>query len=213
MTPQLHSPRMAPARRRTSPLARLLALSAVVAAALIVAGCGGGDSTRDLTGEEFSEGNLADFSFQLDNVQDLVDQEDCEGAIQKVDNLNGAVDDIDPAVDGGLKDDLKELLGRLSTQIGEQCQEPEETTSTTDEETAPTTTDETTTTETTTTETTTTEDTTTTPPPDEGDGGGTQTPTPGQGGTPPGQGGTPPGQTDPGGPSGGIAPRAPGGAR
>lgn len=210
MRPQLHSPRMAQRRRQFALFLPMLA------AAVLAVGCGGDDGTRDLTGEPFSESNVSDFSNQRDLVQGMVDDGDCEGAVQKVDTLSVAVDQISSDVDQSLKDDLKELLGKLSTQIEDQCQPEEETTTTTDE--SSTTSTEETTTTTTTTDTT---DTDTTPAPsdqgDQGDtgdsgGAGGAGGSGGGSGTSPGQGGASPGGGTPvpggGGDSGGVAPRS-----
>ncbi len=133
MTPQLHSPRMAPRRRRIALLISLLA------ATLLVAGCGGSDSTQDITGEPFLQEDAEAYDVQLDNVAELVAAGDCEGAVQKVNTLSETVSTFPADVDGGLKDDLRELLDRLSSQISEddRCEAEEEPT-TTDESTTDT---------------------------------------------------------------------------
>ena len=160
MTPQLHSPRMAPRRRRIALLISLFA------ATLLVAGCGGSDDTQDITGEPFLQEDAEAYDVQLDNVAELVAAGDCEGAVQKVNTLSETVSTFPADVDSGLKDELRKLLDRLSSQISEddRCEAEEEPTttdeSTTDTDTEPTTTESTTTSTTTTT----TEDTTEEPP-------------------------------------------------
>ena len=193
MRAQLHSPRMA---RRLRQLPLLLTACAVV---IIVVGCGGSDSSRDLTGEPFSEQNEMDFNGALDKIGDLVAEGDCDGAQQKLDTLTAAAEGVPSDIDQALKDDLVELLGRLGDQIQGQC-DPAETTTTTTEEDTTTTADTTTTTE----EPTETTDSVPEQP---------QPPTtpPGQGGTPggpPPSGGSNPGGSGGTGGSGGVTPRS-----
>ena len=200
MRPQLHSPRM------VLRLRQLLMLLTDCAVAIIVAGCGGDDGTRDLTGEPFTEQNEMDFNRNLDQINQMVEEHDCEGAQSKLDALTNAVNTVPPEIDQQLKDDLIELLGRLGDQIQGECMEEQTTTEedTTEEPTADTTAVEPTTTTTTTTTTDTAEEPQTPETPDTPDtpdtpSGGTG----GQGGT--GGGGTGGGGVDPG--SGGVAPR------
>jgi len=182
-------------------LRQLLLLTACVVA-MILAGCGSDDGSRDLTGEPFTAQNEEDFNRNLSQIDEMVTEGDCTGAQSKLDALTNAVNTVPPEIDQQLKDDLIELLGRLGDQIQGECL-ADETTTTTDETTdeTTTTTDETTTTTDETTTTTTTTDTAEEPSqPEPPDDEPTTPPSSGGGG---GSGGT----TPPDGGSGGVAPR------
>lgn len=203
MKSSLHSPGMAPLRQ-------ISLLLTALAVTIVVAGCGGGDDSRDLTGEPFTAQNELDFNAKLDKIEGLVAEGECDEAQQNLDTLTVAVEGVPSDVDQQLKDDLIELLGRLGDQVQGECQQAETTTTEDTTEEPDTTTVEPTTTTTTTTTTDETTDTTQEPTPPEtpeppsnpGQGGN-----PGSGGTPGGgQGGQGGGGTDPG--SGGITPRA-----
>jgi hypothetical protein len=189
-------------------LGRQIALLSALAAALVaLAGCGGDDSTS--AGIPVESGDA--INAKLDQIQERVAEQDCFGEGSAQSALEALQGDVSGGLladeDEGFVSDLSEMLDQLGQQIQDQCEQKDQTTSSTE----PTTTTTTTTTEPTTTEETTstkdhetstpTEDTTEQPPDNSGNNGGGPPPTtPGGGGTPPGQGGTPPGQ------SGGFSP-------
>jgi hypothetical protein len=142
-------------------LSRQIALLAALLAVLLFAsGCGGGGDSTDITGEKFTEQNEIDWTTNLDKIGDLAANGQCQDALDKLDNLTGAVQAVPAEIDQGLKDQLVDLLGQLGDQIDSQCEEPDTTTTTTSKET---TSSDTTTTVPPTTEPTTTDETKDTP--------------------------------------------------
>ena len=135
MRPQLHSPPMLPRRLIGSCLA-------VVAAALVMLGCGSsGDPVQvDLPSETVSGVNK-----KLDQIRERFAAGDCTGAnsaTSSLDSLKTAVNSLE--VDQQFIDDMNEMLDNLAKQIDDQCEPAEETTTT--DTTKSTTTTETTTT-------------------------------------------------------------------
>jgi hypothetical protein len=187
---------------------RFALLPALAAALVLLAGCGGGDTTS--AGIDPSVGDA--INAKLDQIQERVNEGSCTGENSAASSLESLRADVDgPLLDGAddqFVSDLSDMLDQLGQQIDDQCNQKEptttsstsSTTTTTTETTIPSTTEDTTssTKEHSTSSTTTSEETTTTPP--DNPGGGPPATTPGGGGTPPGHGGTPPGQ------SGGFSP-------
>lgn len=195
MRSQLNWPRMA--------LARQIAFSlCLLVVGLVLLGCGGGDSSAELSGEPFTAENEADFNAKLDKIDGYVAEGRCDTAQSNLDALTTAVGGVAPETDEGLKTDLLDLLSQLGDQIDTECVPTDTTTETTTDDTNTEPSTEETTTSSTEKSTTSTEpptdETTTEPPPDE-------TTPPEDGfdpgvGTPPGHGGDIPGT------SGGTAP-------
>lgn len=186
MRAQLHSPPVSAPGRQIS------ACLAVVAAALVMLGCG---SSSDVTGADIDPNTATDLSGQLDRIQGFFDDGNCDRANKAVDNLRTAIDAVSGTTGEEFTKNALELTDKLAKQVEDQCV-PAVPTTTTEEtiDTEPTTTETTdtvpTTTETTTKSTTTTttkSTTTTTPEPPTG---------------PPGNPGNPNGN----GPGGGVAP-------
>lgn len=196
MRSQLNWPRMA--------LARQIAFSlCLLVVGLVLLGCGGGDSSAELSGEPFTAQNEEDFNGKLDKIDGYVAEGRCDTAQSNLDALVTAVGNVPPETDEGLKTDLLDLLSQLGDQIDSECV-PADTATTSSTSTEPTTTDSSSTTSSessTTTKsdsTTSSTESTTEPPPDET--------TPPEDGFNPGVG-TPPGQgEDIPGTSGGTAP-------
>jgi hypothetical protein len=176
MRPQLHSPPMVPRRLIGSCLA-------VVAAALVMLGCG---SSGDPVQVDLPPATVAGVNKKLDQIQDRVTAGDCTGpnsATSSLDSLKAAINSLE--VDQQFIDDMNEMLDNLAERIDAQCEPAEETTTTdtTPEttDTLPTTTtppltDTTTSTTTDTTESTTTSTTTTPPEPPTGPPGNPSNP-------------------------------------
>jgi hypothetical protein len=181
-------------------------LSALAAALVALAGCGGGDTSS--AGIDPASGEA--INAKLDQIQARASEGDCTGENSAKSALESLQGDVSGGLlaneDEGFVSDLSEMLDQLGQQIDEQCEQKDQTTSsstkstttTTTTTTEPTTTEDTTSTKDHETSSTTTEDTTPTPP--DNPGGGPPPTTPGGGGTPPGQGGTQPGG------SGGFSP-------
>jgi hypothetical protein len=149
-----------------------------LAAAVLLLGCGSGDSTN----AEIDPVIAGEFTAKLGVIRQYAEDGKCDRSTQALATLKTAVDAESGQTGEQFTADLQEMLDRLNVQIQDQCQPPDQTTTTTttdSTDTAPTTTDQTTTdpstTTTTTTTTSTTNSTTTTPPPT----------TPGNGGGPP----------------------------
>ena len=170
---------------RRVPLACLLAL------ALGLAACGGGDESALLPGPR------ADALLEaLDQVDQDVSRRDCDGAEEALTALRRQVQGLPRRVDRDLRARLEEGTATLERQAAEQCAEPEPTETTEPTETVPTETVPTETTETVPTETTPTETVPTTPtdtepttptepppPQDDDSGPGNSDDAPGQGGS------------------------------
>ena len=188
MRPQLHSPPMALGRR----IACCLGL---VAATVLLLGCGSSDSTSADIDPQIS----SDLTGQVDRIEAFFRDSNCDRASGAVDNLEKAVDAVSDQTGEQFTSDMQELVTNLGEQVADECEPPEQTTSstTTDEptESQPIVTDDTTPTETssttkpTSTSTSTSTSTTTTTPPPTGNGPPVN---------PPG-GGTPGGGINPGG--------------
>lgn len=148
MNAQLHSPPLA-FRRRFVPF-----LVAVAASSALL-GCGSDSSERELEGEPFSEQESLDLVENLDEIQVLVEEGNCEDADNKLASVTELAENVPAERDEQLKADLLTLLGDLDEKIGTECTETEATTSSTStqEDTATTETTETTETTTTTTDT------------------------------------------------------------
>lgn len=196
MNAQLHSGWMA--------LGRQIALCLSLLTLSVVAfGCG---SSGETTSADINAETASEYTAKLAKIKDDAQAGDCEGALNALDALNGAVDT--QADDNGAQftADLQRLLGDLSDQIDSQCKQEADTTSTSSSSSSsttdpmpvePTTTTPTETEESTTkteTKTTTSTSTTqsTTPPPESGGNGGSgpgNPAAPGQNGANPGDGG------------------------
>ncbi len=193
MNAQLHSGWMA--------LGRQIALCLSLLTLSVVAfGCG---SSGETTSADINAETASEYTAKLAKIKDDAQAGDCEGALNALDALNGAVDT--QADDNGAQftADLQRLLGALGDQIDSQCKQEADTTSTSSSSsttdpvpvepttTTPTETEESTTkTETKTTSTSTTQSTT--PPPESGGDGGSgpgNPAAPGQNGANPGDGG------------------------
>ncbi len=188
MKPQLHSPPM------SSPGRLIAACLAVVAAGLLMLGCGSGNEVK----VDLPQDTVQAITDKLDQIQERFAAGDCTGsnsAQTSLDALRSAIDGLD--VDEQFVSDMNQMLDNLDEQIATQCDPATRTTSSTTEptDTLPTTT-EPTTTESTTTTTTTTKSTTK----DTSSTTTTTTTTPPTG--PPGNPGNPNGN----GPGGGVVP-------
>ena len=136
MSRKLHSPRMAPARQ-------ILALLALLGAAFVLLACGN-SGEPELEGEPFSTQESADLTGALTALQTAFDDGDCDEAESKLAQLQQAVEDMPEERDAELRDALTSALDDLEVQIGEECQQADDSTSTssaTTEDVAPTTTE------------------------------------------------------------------------
>jgi hypothetical protein len=146
---------------------------AMLAAAVVMLGCGSGDPTS----ADIDPQTASDLTGQLDKIQAFLDDGNCDRAIGAVDTLREAVNAVSGSTGEQFTADALELVDNLETQVEDQCVPaekptppttepidtvPEETTDTVPEETTDTVPSETTETETTTDTAT---DTTTTQPP------------------------------------------------
>ena len=136
MRPQLHSPPM------SSPGRLIASCLAVIAAGLLILGCGSSDQVKvDLPPE-----TIAAINAKLDQIQGRYDAGNCTGsnsAATSLESLQGAVDGLQ-GVDQQFVDDMNQLLDNLGKQIAAQCQPVDKTTSSTSSTTTtvpPTTTD------------------------------------------------------------------------
>ncbi|MFN8114026.1 MAG: hypothetical protein U0R51_12620 [Solirubrobacterales bacterium] len=148
----------------------IAACLALLAAGLLMLGCGSGD---DVTSADIDPQTATDLTGQLDRIQGFLDDGNCDRASGAVDTLRDAISAVSGKTGEQFTANAMELTDNLATQVEDQCEPAERTTSSTSSstDTVPTTTEApetvptTTETSTTTTETTTTKDTTATTPP------------------------------------------------
>jgi hypothetical protein len=96
--------------------ASLTALVLLASAALVLAGCGGGEDAKLLPGTTASQINS-----NLDQVRSLVAEEDCIGAENAAASVSEEIDALEN-VDSELKKALREGAERLNAVVGE-CEE------------------------------------------------------------------------------------------
>lgn len=140
-------------------LAALCALLLGAAAAALVA-CGGNGSVPD--SQLIPEDQAARMIQNLDDVNQRIANDDCEGAAAATNTLQGQLNRLSDNVNLDLRETLREGVNRLVELVSRKCAGQTQTDTTTTE-TIPTTV---------TTETTTTQTTTTAPPPPTTPGGG-----------------------------------------
>jgi hypothetical protein len=116
---------------------------ALVASALVLAGCGDGG------GAELSSERAGRLETTLDEIEQRVDEGDCDGAAAQTAALEQQVDALGDRVDRDLRRALSSSASRLRSLVESQCEpvvseptvtapvEPEQQQGTTQEETAP----------------------------------------------------------------------------
>jgi hypothetical protein len=157
---------------------RIACCLGLVAATVLLLGCGSSDSTSANIDPQIS----SDLTGQLDRIEAFFRDGNCDRATGAVDNLEKAVEAVSGQTGEQFTSDMKELVANLGNQVADECEPPEDTTTTpttTDEptESQPMVTEDTTPTETSSTTkpttsstSTTTSGTTSTPPPPPGNG-------------------------------------------
>lgn len=102
-------------------------------AALLLSGCGRENPKL------IDQGRAEALTATVDEIGQLTEAEDCDGAQSAVREAKGQVTELPSRVDSKLKDNLNEWLDHLDEEVPKDCQpEPEETPTPTVEEETPT---------------------------------------------------------------------------